>query len=294
MASTAYGRTEEKLRNEYEVYPLSVLKEKVTELGVSLPITWVKKEFLVSVEEGLGVVTCYVEIEEEEDAPDIGDIGVDGSDRTDGGDGTDGVHVGTKRSLGTTTTTTTGTAAKSKPKRKKAKKAHSDDERVPVSKGFGQGDVIRIGDVSDGDREFIVESVTDCDATVVVEECTHKLVGLLELEGDNLWSLPTECAMRMYQKKLAGTKKPYIDMLVSKQMQKNGLGGGSNSVHEVGFESLFKIMAGESVDCPLCLGEAVRPVTTSCVHVHCYRCMVDFLQLVGGNSCPVCRQVGLV
>jgi len=67
LASTAYGRTEEKLRNEYEVYPLSVLKEKVTELGVSLPITWVKKEFLVSVEEGLGVVTCYVEIEEEEE-----------------------------------------------------------------------------------------------------------------------------------------------------------------------------------------------------------------------------------
>jgi uncharacterized Zn finger protein (UPF0148 family) len=54
---------------------------------------------------------------------------------------------------------------------------------------------------------------------------------------------------------------------------------------------VYKLMAGRSVECPLCLEPAFRPTVTQCVHVFCLACILDLIRREGGAAkCPVCRR----
>ena len=65
------------------------------------------------------------------------------------------------------------------------------------------------------------------------------------------------------------------------------------NLHEQGFLILFKLMAGQPVDCPLCLSNCIRPTVTACVHGYCRDCIVHYIESATHelrSKCPVCRR----
>lgn len=83
-----------------------------------------------------------------------------------------------------------------------------------------------------------------------------------EISITDTWNLPSQLSSKVYKKDRAGRKQPYVDLLVAKELalkgashqggSSSGMGGGSG-MHEGGFATLYRLMAGEQVGCPLCL-----------------------------------------
>jgi hypothetical protein len=103
-----------------------------------------------------------------------------------------------------------------------------------------------------------------------------------EIEMESCWTLEPQLRSTIFKKDIAKRKQPFIDLLVTHaHTLKSCSGGDSKSstgvvqIHEGGFSTIYKLMAGQSVSCPLCLVEACRPTITTCVHVYCHDCIMD-------------------
>lgn len=91
-----------------------------------------------------------------------------------------------------------------------------------------------------------------------------------EISITDTWNLPSQLSSKVYKKDRAGRKQPYVDLLVAKELalkgashqggSSSGMGGGGG-MHEGGFATLYRLMAGEQVGCPLCL-EVSESVST--------------------------------
>lgn len=91
-----------------------------------------------------------------------------------------------------------------------------------------------------------------------------------EISITDTWNLPSQLSSKVFKKDRAGRKQPYVDLLVAKELalkgashqrgSSSGMGGGSG-MHEGGFATLYRLMAGEQVGCPLCL-EVSQSVNT--------------------------------
>jgi hypothetical protein len=92
-----------------------------------------------------------------------------------------------------------------------------------------------------------------------------------EISITDTWNLPSQLSSKVYKKDRAGRKQPYVDLLVAKELALKGAShqggsssgtGGAGGMHEGGFATLYRLMAGEQVGCPLCL-EVSQSVNTS-------------------------------
>ncbi|CAM9152561.1 unnamed protein product, partial [Ectocarpus fasciculatus] len=98
----------------------------------------------------------------------------------------------------------------------------------------------------------------------------------------------------LFRRDFASRKEPYIDLLTSRRMSSSGKEYNLGGLHSEGFSTLYKLMAGQPAQCPLCLVEATRPTVTTCVHVFCRDCIADVLNKadegMGTHKCPMCRR----
>ncbi|CAN0253500.1 unnamed protein product, partial [Discosporangium mesarthrocarpum] len=114
-------------------------------------------------------------------------------------------------------------------------------------------DIIRVG-----------QNVEDNEATVAVRESGGVEPASAVLE--NPWSEEEVRGGRVLRFSLSRRKKPYVDLMVARDKAARGL---TTDVHEAGFSSIYKSMAGESVSCPICMCGVVRPTVTLCAHLVC-------------------------
>ena len=99
-----------------------------------------------------------------------------------------------------------------------------------------------------------------------------------EISITDKWNLSSQLSSKVYKKDRAGRKQPYVDLLVAKELALKGTSqqagssssssggkGGGSGMHEGGFATLYRLMAGEQVGCPLCL-EVGHLLTHSLTH----------------------------
>ena len=80
------------------------------------------------------------------------------------------------------------------------------------------------------------------------------------------WNHSNQFDTKVFRKDKSSRKQPYVDLLVAKDVALRGHAGGESGMHEGGFATLHKLMAGEAVNCPLCL-EVILSISVygSCV-----------------------------
>ena len=67
------------------------------------------------------------------------------------------------------------------------------------------------------------------------------------------WNHSNQFDTKVFRKDKSSRKQPYVDLLVAKDVALRGHASGESGMHEGGFATLHKLMAGEAVNCPLCL-----------------------------------------
>lgn len=103
-----------------------------------------------------------------------------------------------------------------------------------------------------------------------------------EISITNQWNLSTQLSSKVFKKDRSSRKQPYVDLLVAKELALKGASqqggsssssssnsgkGGGGGMHEGGFATLYRLMAGEQVGCPLCL-EVSHSITYSLTYIH--------------------------
>ena len=120
---------------------------------------------------------------------------------------------------------------------------------------------------------------------------TSSIIVCGEISMTNQWNLSTQFSSKIFKKDKSSRKQPYVDLLVAKELALKGAsqqggssssssssggsggnsssggkgGGGGVGMHEGGFATLYRLMAGEQVGCPLCL-EVSHLLTHSLIH----------------------------
>lgn len=170
------------------------------------------------------------------------------------------------------------------------------------------GAVLRIGAVESEDAEVHVHSVYDrwadpdnarghpaVSAQLPGQVAPHRF----DVDDIGFVSLTENCALGaikrapLFRHDFSSRKEPYVDLLISKHFSGVGRKNGGGKLHDEGFATLYKLMAGQAVVCPLCMVEAVRPTVTACVHVFCRDCIEDVILRADGGygaKCPICRR----
>ena len=143
-----------------------------------------------------------------------------------------------------------------------------------VTKKIFPNDVLQIQNGSVHDSEIIVEDVIDHDPPIEISRWSSQpfnsqilskqteitsydelieitVVGEVRLTKGRV--LEPRLSAKVYKKGRSTRREPYLDLLVAKEMAMMGKSVGGKNVHEGGFATVYKLMAGEPVECPLCL-----------------------------------------
>ena len=150
-------------------------------------------------------------------------------------------------------------------------------DKDKISKRLFVNDVLRLHDSINQDEELHVTSVKDIDCPKFIKipgkksrtgsmiinltddtekeeepivEDMFAMIGTLTVLKPPL--VPRSYT-KIYKKDKAQRREPYLDLLVAKEMAVLGKSAGAQGLHEGGFATLYKLMAGEPVECPLCL-----------------------------------------
>ena len=143
---------------------------------------------------------------------------------------------------------------------------------VKISELISRDDVLRI-DCRNQDV-YVVEDIVDMDQplTVVRDEVqSTEVIDLTDDADENsakavvqnkmfvFGEIHVRASMKMkisakVDKKVQSYRKdPYVDLIVAHEQAKSQKSSGVQGLHEGGFAMMYKLMAGEPVDCPLCL-----------------------------------------
>ncbi len=122
----------------------------------------------------------------------------------------------------------------------------------------------------------------------VIEELNTGSFGHVKI--DSRWILDSIKKAEITKKLEAARKKPYVDLLVTMKLQSKTISTGTEMLHEQGFSTLYKIMAGSDVECPICMMPLTQPTFTPCVHAYCRPCVEGLINSNRFNAkCAVCR-----
>ena len=115
------------------------------------------------------------------------------------------------------------------------------------------------------------------------------------------WKYDEKAKTVVFKKGPATRKKAYADLLLAKEKEMRGM---TDQLHEAGFASIFAVLEGRDLNCPVCLCTIGEPTVTQCCHVYCRACILAQLEEAGGGGgmgggggggnvvsrCAVCRK----
>ena len=269
LVNTAATQAEASLRTELESHSLAELKEMVRIKELPTPMTWVRMPFglVASVEHGgMNVSTMFdfktaaqqalAEAVEEE-----------------------------KLREGKALETGEGEPVEPSKKRKRAEKRVSKYENMSdkkINEAFNEA-LRSIKKIKPNDYLAIGKNPTNAEYQVPVKEIQLNAREVTDVDKDHAhrsaqhvayvstltpWNSVDQKNRPFFKHDVAANKKPYIDMLVSKNLQEKqeqlkgkgfDVGNSRSSLHDQGFATLYKLMAGQAVECPLCMEPAFRP-----------------------------------
>jgi hypothetical protein len=166
-----------------------------------------------------------------------------------------------------------------------------DESEVPVvSERLPSSSVIRINKPAVCDRDVTVETVTPAPPLARKAKGSHSIKFIADIGIAQAWEYESVENVKVYKWDSATRKEPYIDLLLANDVARVTQ---SSAVHDQGFSTIYKLMAGQTVECPLCLMPATRPTVTTCVHAYCHDCIVDMIERDqhAMPKCPVCRRL---
>ena len=183
--------------------------------------------------------------------------------------------------------------------------------RRSLHKELRIGDKIRLHSAKSADTEGIVSRVIDrfSDPHRNWKEGYDQKQGIdqdLLVEGEielsNKWVHENKTMVHMFKRSFSSRKANYVDLLVAnaqamnfRELYAHNQSTSDNSMlHSGGFSTIYKLMAGLTPKCPLCLDECTRPTVTSCVHVYCFECIASVISRESNCNtsakCPICRR----
>lgn len=166
-----------------------------------------------------------------------------------------------------------------------------EESSVPlVSERLPHSSVIRINKPTVCDRDVTVEIVTPVAPSTQKLKKSKVMKVIADIGITQAWEHEDVENAKVYKWDSVTRKDPYIDLLLANDAARVAT---SSAVHDQGFSTIYKLMAGQTVDCPLCLMPATRPTVTICVHAYCHDCIVDMIKREqhAAAKCPVCRRV---
>jgi hypothetical protein len=157
-------------------------------------------------------------------------------------------------------------------------------KRIKIARKIFPNDVLRVQAADKEDAEVTVVSALDFPVPQLVNRVAEPTVasplavnslGIIDLTEDSpptpppadlepisvigeiailpAWHLDSLFDSKVFKRDKAARKQPYLDLLVAKDLALQGRATGQQSMHEGGFATVYKLMAGEQVECPLCL-----------------------------------------
>ena len=173
------------------------------------------------------------------------------------------------------------------PSTKKKKVEIVDITRDKISDVFNVNDKIKIQKNETISKICAVNSINDND-----DSDSSDFLGTLRIQEE--WTDASLSSGFLYKQQEATRKEKFINILIMKDNSENTnnmSGTGTKFLHESGFSALYSLIAGDVVNCPLCLDAATRPTVTLCVHVHCLQCISSVIEREGNLAkCTVCRR----
>jgi len=98
--------------------------------------------------------------------------------------------------------------------------------------------------------------------------------------------------VQVFKRVVSTRKQPFIEILLARDKESSGI--KKNQINEAGFSTIYKLIAKEEVQCPICMVEVMRPTVTRCVHLFCQDCiLLEVNEKVKHNmipKCPICRR----
>eukprot|EP01038_Epipyxis_sp_PR26KG_P011456 gene11456-15348_t len=283
FASTAYEAIEEKARKKFEDMSMAQLKNLFQESDIPQPMVWHSLPFRVNLQNSSPIIECvtkpntqndnnnssYETIKNTKASKNNDYFNFNNLKDNNNGDAMDVI------------------ASKSSKK---------------LSDMIAEKDLLRVELGSANDNQTVdmnAISVINNDNNSNDNNDTLLLLGHIRVDGN--WTYPALSNRPLLKYSLATRKQSYIDILTTKELSTQRINSGMNNLHEQGFQSIYSLMAGQSIDCPLCLFPVTRPVVTECVHIYCYTCITNLFQqaipmnfMHTNNSqhhkCPVCRR----
>lgn len=257
-------------RDKLETLSLQQLRARMEAEGLPLPIAWVQLPLRAAAARGSRSVSVRVHYEDEE-----GGKGGEGGGVASPAQG----DVEEKEIIGARDADVGRAGGAAKGRQNKA----VDELVVP-------GDVLRIG-LNDEDFEARVEAV---------DVAAGGSRGEVRLEG--AWACEDQRKALVFKRGPATRKKAYADLLLAKEKEQKGM---TDQLHEAGFASIFAVLEGGDLSCPICLCTVSEPTVTQCCHVYCQSCILAQIEeaqkqheLHGGygglanlvTRCAVCRK----
>jgi hypothetical protein len=169
-------------------------------------------------------------------------------------------------------------------------------KRIKIARKIFPNDVLRVQAADKEDAEVTVVNALDFPAPQLVNRVAEPAVaspvamnsmGIIDLTEDYpptpppadlepisvigeisifpAWHLDSLLDSKVFKRDKAARKQPYLDLLVAKDLALQGRATGQQSVHEGGFATVYKLMAGEQVECPLCLEVSKLQYLSHCV-----------------------------
>ena len=233
-----------------------VCRELVVAADLPMPITWYSMPFRVDVRRGVSTLLCHY-IKEDESASNI--INIDAKNN----------KILSK--IG------------QKILRNDVLRVHwvdKEEAEVVVKDTVDYGipqEILRLNDILtiEDDDEVTVQKqgrgVKSLPTSSSASSTTSSIPVCGEISITNQWNLSTQLSSKIFKKDKSSRKQPYVDLLVAKELALKGASqhggsssssssnsstggkGGGGGMHEGGFATLYRLMAGEQVGCPLCL-----------------------------------------
>jgi hypothetical protein len=264
--------------------PHSPLRLLVEEAGLPTPISWFAMPFNVDAQKQNSQLICHYSKEKEKEMAEK-----DKAEKEKADDNNDDVADDTAETR--------------------------NSKRVKVARKIFQNDVLRVQTVDKEDVEVTVVSAVDYPTPLLLNRQVEPIVsapvrmdssGIIDLTEDSppspptpppealdpisvvgeitifpAWNLNSVNDSKVYKRDKAARKQPYLDLLVAKDLAQQGKATGQQSMHEGGFATVYKLMAGEQVECPLCLEVSdylsiVIVSSTRCTMISWYSAMMMF------------------
>ena len=221
ISSVKSAEADEIAKEKLKLKTLDELKSMMKTADLPLPLSWVRKPFLVDTIQDSTQVQVYNE-------KDISDL--------------------------------TNHEEKKKMKKRKRKDILEDSSSLNIIAGKRERKSVDCASLISPNDRLRIKWKDDARGEVEVVSVIND-----SLVIKHPWSLESLTDVPVFVQDEWTRKGKYIDLLVAHDKRRTGRegtsssSGGGGGMHDLGFATLYSLMAGQSVECSICLSPAVRP-----------------------------------